>query len=52
VGEIKLEKCIETTIGLRGKLRDERRKQVAAVLLVGVSKIKVKISHGGRSTLV
>jgi hypothetical protein len=48
VGEIKLGKCIETTIGPRGKLSNERREQVTAVLLVGVPKVKVKISyHGG-----
>jgi hypothetical protein len=47
VGEIKEVKCIETTIGPRGKLSNERRKQVAALLLVGVPKIEVKIGHGG-----
>jgi len=51
VGEIKEEKFIETKIGLRGKLSNERKEQVAAVLFVGVPKIEVKISHGGQSTV-
>jgi hypothetical protein len=52
VAEIKTDKCIKKGIGLRGKLRYERREQVAAVLLVGVPKIKVKICHRGRSAVV
>ena len=51
VGKIKEVKFIETTIGPRGKLSNERREQVAAVLLVGVPKIEIKVSHGGQSTV-
>jgi hypothetical protein len=51
VDEIKADKFIEATIEPRGKLNNKRREQVAAVLLVGVPKIKVKISHGGQSAI-
>jgi hypothetical protein len=51
VGKIKEVKLIETTIGPRRKLSNERREQVAAVLLVGVPKIEIKVSHGGQSTV-
>jgi hypothetical protein len=44
-----VKKCIETTIGVKGKLSNERREQVGAVLLVGVPKIEIKISHRGQS---
>ena len=52
VGLIKEVKFIEKMIGLRGELSNEGREQVSAVLLVGVPKIEVKVSHGGQSTVV
>ena len=52
MGLIKEVKFIEKLIGLRGELSNERREQVAAVLLVGVPKIEVKVSHGGKPTVV
>ena len=51
MGEKKEVKCVETTIGPRRKLSNKRREQVAAVLLVGVPKIEVKIRHGGQSAI-
>jgi hypothetical protein len=51
VGEIKMEKGIETLIGLRRELSDERREQIMEVLLVGVPEIEVKICHGSQSTV-
>ena len=51
VGEIKEVKCVETTIGPRRKLSNERREQVAAVLLVGGPKIEIKIGHCGQSAV-
>jgi hypothetical protein len=51
VGEIEADKCIETTFRLRGELSNKRREQVATALLVGVPKIKVKISHRCQSAV-
>ena len=52
MGFIKEVKFIEKMIGLRGELSNKRREQVAAVLLVGVPKIEVKVSQGGQSIVV
>ena len=51
MAEIKTDKCIKKGIELGGKLRNKRWEQVAAVLLVSVPKIKVKICYRGRSAV-
>jgi hypothetical protein len=42
---------IATGIGLSAKLRKDRKKEVAAVLLIFIAKIAIEISHGCRSFL-
>ena len=51
MGLIKEVKFIEKVIGPGGELSKERREQVAAILLVCVPKIEVKVGHGGQSTV-
>lgn len=50
--EIKGEEYIAITIGASRKLGDERCEQIAALLLVGVPKVEVKIGHRSHSAVV
>ena len=52
VFEIKGEEYITITIGVSRKLGDERCEQIAALLLVGVPKVEVKIGHRSHSAVV
>jgi hypothetical protein len=47
--EIKFIEYVTMTMGLIGKLNNERREQVTTILLVDVPKIEVKVSHGSQS---
>jgi hypothetical protein len=51
VCSIKAGEYVATKLRPSRKLEEERRQQVAALLLIAVSKVEIKIGHGGFSRL-
>jgi hypothetical protein len=52
VFRIELGEYVTTAVGLNRKLYEERWKQVAKVLFIGVPEVEIKIGHQGRSSIV
>ena len=50
--QVNARECVATKIGLSAQLRDDREDEAAAVLLIFIAEVAIKVSHDCRSIFV